>query len=343
MSTLLIEGGHRLSGRVEVEGNKNAALPLLAACLLTDQECVLDQRAADRGRRGDGAAAARTSGAEVEGIGTTTLRVRCRGGHEGSSPTPRSSGRLRGSVLLLGPLLARRGRASVAPPGGDFPARRTIRTHLERARARWAPCRSTAPGHAPRGARRAEAGASLLPRRGVGHGHRDRAARRRRRQGRTEIRHAAMRAARRRAVPVPAARWGWASTARARPRIRVEGGPRLGRRRTRLDGDYIEAGSWAVVGAITGGDVDVSGRARRGHGASVAGAQPTARAMHARGRAASASSRTLRAPGAITTGLWPGFPERPRQPRDRAGHAGARGARSCTTGSTSCGSSRSSR
>src|SRR5205085_1604465 len=40
-------------------------------------------------------------------------------------------GRLRGSVLLLGPLLARRGRAFLAPPGGDFPARRTIATHLE--------------------------------------------------------------------------------------------------------------------------------------------------------------------------------------------------------------------
>ena len=41
MSTLLIEGGHRLSGSVDVEGNKNAALPLLAACLLTTEECVL--------------------------------------------------------------------------------------------------------------------------------------------------------------------------------------------------------------------------------------------------------------------------------------------------------------
>jgi UDP-N-acetylglucosamine 1-carboxyvinyltransferase len=43
----------------------------------------------------------------------------------------RWSARLRGSVLLLGPLLARRGRALLAPPGGDFPARRTLHTHLE--------------------------------------------------------------------------------------------------------------------------------------------------------------------------------------------------------------------
>ena len=41
MADLVIRGGRRLSGRVDVEGNKNAALPLLAACLLTDEECVL--------------------------------------------------------------------------------------------------------------------------------------------------------------------------------------------------------------------------------------------------------------------------------------------------------------
>jgi len=75
MSTLLIEGGHRLEGRVAVEGNKNAALPLLAACLLTDGECVLHNVP----RIGDVEVMARLLldlGAEVEGIGTTTLRIR---------------------------------------------------------------------------------------------------------------------------------------------------------------------------------------------------------------------------------------------------------------------------
>ena len=60
MSTLVIEGGHRLSGRVNVEGNKNAALPLMAACLLTDEPCTLEQRAAYRRRRGHGEAAGRS-------------------------------------------------------------------------------------------------------------------------------------------------------------------------------------------------------------------------------------------------------------------------------------------
>src|SRR5215213_803871 len=129
VSTLLIEGGHRLSGRVEVEGNKNAALPLLAACLLTEHECVLTNVP----RIADVEVMARLLldlGAEVEGIGTTTMRVRCPAVTK-DEPDPILVGRLRGSVLLLGPLLARRGRAVLAPPGGDFPARRTIATHLE--------------------------------------------------------------------------------------------------------------------------------------------------------------------------------------------------------------------
>src|SRR6188508_1894465 len=129
MSTLLIEGGHRLEGRVAVEGNKNAALPLLAACLLTEEECVLTNVP----RIGDVEVMARLLldlGAEVDGIGSTTLRVRTPKirTHE---PDRGLVGRLRGSVLLLGPLLARAGRAHIAPPGGDFPARRSISTHLE--------------------------------------------------------------------------------------------------------------------------------------------------------------------------------------------------------------------
>src|SRR5436190_6310439 len=129
MSILLIEGGRPLSGVVEVEGNKNAALPLLAACLLTSQECVLTN--VPRIKDVEVMLQLLTDlGAQVEGLGTTTLRVRCPDVVK-DEPDPALVGRLRGSVLLLGPLLARRGRAHLAPPGGDFPARRTIGTHLE--------------------------------------------------------------------------------------------------------------------------------------------------------------------------------------------------------------------
>src|SRR3954470_12236002 len=120
MSTLLIEGGQRLSGAVEVEGNKNSALPLLAACLLTSEECVLTNVP----RISDVEVMARLIldlGGEVEGIGSTTLRVRCPEVVK-DEPDGALVGRLRGSVLLLGPLLARRGRAVLAPPGGGVPA-----------------------------------------------------------------------------------------------------------------------------------------------------------------------------------------------------------------------------
>src|SRR5256712_13877879 len=100
MSTLLIEGGRRLSGSVDVEGNKNAALPLLAACLLTTDECVLTNVP----RISDVEVMARLLldlGAEVEGIGSTTLRVRCPEAVK-DEPDPALVGRRRGSVLLIG-------------------------------------------------------------------------------------------------------------------------------------------------------------------------------------------------------------------------------------------------
>ena len=199
MSTLLIEGGHRLSGSVDVEGNKNAALPLLAACLLTTEECVLTNVP----RISDVEVMARLLldlGAEVEGIGSTTLRVRCPEVVK-DEPDGALVGRLRGSVLLLGPLLARRGRAHLAPPGGDFPARRTIATHLEALVAMGARV-VAGPGAHPRGAGRAEADVDLSLR-GVGHRHRDGAARRGRRARRHRDPPRRLRAARRRAVRVP--------------------------------------------------------------------------------------------------------------------------------------------
>ena len=110
MSTLLIEGGRRLSGKVSVEGNKNAALPLMAACLLTTEECVLENVP----RISDVEVMARLLtdiGAQVEGVGTTTLRIRCLTVTK-DEPDPTLVGRLRGSVLLLSPLLARLGQVS---------------------------------------------------------------------------------------------------------------------------------------------------------------------------------------------------------------------------------------
>jgi len=303
MSTLLIEGGQQLSGAVEVEGNKNAALPLLAACLLTEDECVLTNVP----RISDVEVMARLLldlGAEVEGIGSTTLRVRCPHVTK-DEPDGALVGRLRGSVLLLGPLLARRGRAHLAPPGGDFPARRSIATHLDALIAMGARV-VRGPGHrleAPDGLKptsiylyeasvtgteTALLAAAAAP-------------------GVSEIRHAACEPhvvelcgfLQQLGVPIEGA---------GTTTIRVEGGRKLHGCERRLWGDYIEAGSWAVVAAVTGGEIEVRGA--RGEDMEVVAA--VLKRMHIACAMENGVFRVDRsrpqAAGRITTGLWPGFP-----------------------------------
>jgi UDP-N-acetylglucosamine 1-carboxyvinyltransferase len=92
------------------------------------------------------------------------------------------------------------------------------------------------------------------------------------------------------------------------PRIRVQGGARLRPASHELSGDYIEAGSWAVVAAITGGSMEILGA--RAEDVEVAAS--VLRRLHVEcsfedGRMTVAPSK-LRAAGRITTGLWPGFP-----------------------------------
>ncbi|NOT28305.1 MAG: UDP-N-acetylglucosamine 1-carboxyvinyltransferase [Acidobacteria bacterium] len=254
MSTLLIEGGHRLQGRVSVEGNKNAALPLLAACLLTTDECVLTNVP----RIGDVDVMVQLLidlGAQVEGAGTTTLRIR--------TPEVRSHiadralvGRLRGSVLLLGPLLARVGRAHIAPPGGDFPARRSISTHLEALTAMGARLTEGVDHvlEAPDGLK----GASMYLYEASVTGTETALLAAAAAEGVTEIRHAATEP---HVVELCEflKKMGAGVSGIGSSKIRVEGVPRLGGATHQLGGDYIEAGSWAVVGAITGGEIDIEG------------------------------------------------------------------------------------
>src|SRR5262245_52201403 len=239
MASLVIEGGRRLEGSIAVSGNKNAALPLLAACLLTDEECVLENVPAIR----DVAAMAellRGLGAEVAGVGTPTLRVRCRelSRHE---PDPALVSRLRGSVLLLGPLLARRGHVALATPGGDFPSRRTIATHLQALLALGARALPTGALEAGQGLR----GASFYLDEASVTGTETALLAAALAAGETEIRHAAC-------EPHVAelARFlramGAEVVGEGSPTLRVRGAARLRGARYRLAGDYVEAGTFAV-------------------------------------------------------------------------------------------------
>jgi len=126
--SFVIEGGRRLSGRIKAAGNKNAALPILAACLLTDEAVELSN--VPRIRDVDTMLALiRSLGAEADWTGRNEVRVRA-GGAVTSELDEELCKEIRASILLAGPLLARLGVASVPPPGGDVIGRRRIDTHM---------------------------------------------------------------------------------------------------------------------------------------------------------------------------------------------------------------------
>lgn len=303
MSILRVEGGRRLSGRLSVEGNKNSALPLIAASLLTTEECVLTN--VPRIRDVEVLAEIlRGLGAKVDGVGTSTLSIRCEQ-VTSDTPDPALVGRLRGSVLLLGPLLARRGSARLAAPGGDFPARRTISTHIQALTALGA-VHVDGAGHAldvPNGLK----GASMYLDEASVTGTETALLAAAAAKGCTEIRHAAMEP-----HVVELCRFlramGVHIEGEGTPTIRVEGASRLHGAKHRLDGDYIEAGSWGVVAAITGGEIQVTGARTRDL---EVVATPLVR-MGLRCRydddTLCVESSKLNAVRRITTSLWPGFP-----------------------------------
>jgi UDP-N-acetylglucosamine 1-carboxyvinyltransferase len=303
MATLCIEGGRRLSGSVAVEGNKNAALPLIAACLLTDEECVISN--VPRIRDVEVLLTIlRGIGAEVQGEGTATLRIRCVT-VTSDRPDPVLVGKLRGSVLLLGPLLARRGAARLAPPGGDFPTRRTITTHLQALMALGA-VPVDEPGHAldaPNGL----AGASFYLDEASVTGTETALLAAAAARGRTEIRHAAMEP-----HVLELCRFlqsmGVSVEGGGTPTIRVEAPARCAGAHHRLQGDYIEAGSWGVVAAITGGDIEVKGA--RGEDMEVIAAPLRQMGLECsyEDDLFTVAPSSLTATRRITTGLWPGFP-----------------------------------
>ena len=128
MEKFIIEGGHPLSGTVTPSGNKNAALPLLAACLLTDEPVTLRNLPAigDITTMGE---LLSDVGVSVEKLDPHTWRVHARKVRT-SELNPELFGCIRGSITLAGPMLARTGEVHLPRPGGDVIGRRRVGTHF---------------------------------------------------------------------------------------------------------------------------------------------------------------------------------------------------------------------
>jgi UDP-N-acetylglucosamine 1-carboxyvinyltransferase len=128
IEAFVIEGGQPLNGRVRAAGNKNGALPIIAATLLASEPVTLTNVPRIRDVETMAALIA-DLGADVEWLGPNELRVDSTGATKTTVDTELAS-RIRASFLVAGPLLARFGEATVAPPGGDVIGRRRLDVHI---------------------------------------------------------------------------------------------------------------------------------------------------------------------------------------------------------------------
>ena len=134
MSRLVIHGRHTISGTHRVSGNKNAALPMIAAALLTSEPVVLHNvpEIDDVARMLD---VAKTFGVRVTRDAKTDAVTLVAAKVKSARISPELAAKIRTSFLFAGPLLARLGRASLPPPGGDAIGHRRLDTHIAGFRA----------------------------------------------------------------------------------------------------------------------------------------------------------------------------------------------------------------
>src|SRR2546423_9633315 len=123
-----VTGGRPLKGTIRPAGNKNAALPILAATLLADGPCRIDNVADIRDVEAMLERLAHL-GASVAWTGPNSVDVDAARA-EPRELDPALGARIRASILLAGPMLARFGRVSLPPPGGDVIGRRRVDTHF---------------------------------------------------------------------------------------------------------------------------------------------------------------------------------------------------------------------
>ena len=254
MSRLVITGRKTVAGTHRVSGNKNAALPMIAASLLTAEPVTLEN-IPDISDVASMLEAAKTFGAKVTrdlNAGTVTLvtaKLRT------AKISPEQAAKIRTSFLFAGPLLSRLGRASLPPPGGDAIGHRRLDTHFAGFKALGA--KATAGQKTLRFAGELKGAKILLDEASVTATENILMASVLA-KGRTEIYNAAC-------EPhiVDLANMLNAMGAKIEGagtnRLLIEGVEKLGGCRARVGCDYIEAGSYIAAAAVTGGELTLEG------------------------------------------------------------------------------------
>ena len=128
MEKFTVEGGIPLSGEVTPSGNKNAALPILAACLLTEEPVVLHNIPQIKDVM-NMRLLLENLGVKVETLDKNSWRLTAQNLQTADLDSELCR-RIRASILLAGPMLARKGKIQLPPPGGDVIGRRRLDTHL---------------------------------------------------------------------------------------------------------------------------------------------------------------------------------------------------------------------
>ena len=123
-----VEGGFPIKGTIKASGNKNAALPCIAACVLTNEPVIL-QNIPDIEDTGVMFDVLRSLGVSVEYVGANAWKVEAKNIEKSEIPAMFTK-KIRGSILFAGPLVARNGKAIMSPPGGDVIGRRRVDTHF---------------------------------------------------------------------------------------------------------------------------------------------------------------------------------------------------------------------
>lgn len=133
MTKFIIQGGIPLKGKVKAQGNKNSILKIMAACLLTEEECLIENvpKIGDVLVLGE---ILKSLGIEVRGLGTPILKIRAKQLKTTDLPEDLVA-KLRAAIVLMGPILARKGKVTFRHPGGCIIGRRAIGTHFDAVRA----------------------------------------------------------------------------------------------------------------------------------------------------------------------------------------------------------------